>query len=1388
MKITELDSRLAADPAIVPAGASTTSMDAGDVFILPTSLGQERFWALDRLDPGNPTWNVPVRFRLQGALNPAFVERAFNEIVRRHETLRTAYALVDGQPAQVIQPSLRLNVPLVDLRGLPQAERDAKVDRLSFEEARRRFDLTVSPLLRVSLLRIADEENVLLVTPHHSVADYWSVGLISNELGALYEAYSRGVDPVLPELPVQYGDFAIWQREQMAGAQVQSDLTYWKEQLWDLPLLEFPTDRPRADFPTYDATITSLLLPVPLTDAVKDIANQAGATFFNTMLAVLGILLHEYTEQTDFGVATQVAGRDNVEIEPLIGLFINTVILRMDLTGDPSFLQLLERVQNTGLQALSHQNARFEHLLRELRPRDYPSHHTLFRLNFICQRDPVKPLEFSGIKLTVIPSKSQGALYDLNVFLVLRNEGWRLACEYNTDLYEASTITRLLEDYRRLLESLVQEPDSRLSQLSLPSGAARARAVKAALFAVPDGPTGAAVSIAAAETFVAHPATDKGAAEAYVMPTSPAQRRFWVLEEFAPGNPALHMRACVRLTGALSVPVLEKSLQTLVDRHEMLRTTFQAQNDEIVQVITPSRSIALAVTPLADVSEADHESRLWEAIRAEASAPFDLVRGPLIRARLFRLRSQEHVMVITTHHILTDGWSQNVIQRDLWTIYEALAEAREPSLLPLSIQYGDFVQWQQKWLESDDVQVQFDFWKQKLAPPLRVLDFPTDLASKKGAASQAPMETLLLPNNLIRSLKSLGQSLDATMFMVMLTGYVALLNRYTGQEDILIGSPVANRKPETEPLIGPFAGPVTLRLNLSGNPTLRELVGRIRDATLEALTHVDLPFEVLLEKLNVPSVRGRNPLSQCYFFYQTAFLQPRELGNLTVAPLPDFGLGTHFELQMGLLERREGVRAQLEYNAELFEAATIKEVLHFYEMVLHTFVADPERRLSHLPLRGQTASEPTAPARASEREIRLPQDDTERQLTKIWEELLGVRPIGPDQNYFELGGSSLLAVRLFTQIEKNFNVKIPLSTLLEAQTIADLARVLRRKGEVFNWSPLVELQRGSSRPPFFCVHGAGGNVLIYRDLARHLGSDQPVYGLQAQGLDGEHTVLTRIEDMASLYVSEVQRVQPHGPYFLGGYCMGGTIALEMAQQLKDRGEDVALLALLDTMNWSQVRADSIVSEARHQGQRLVCHVGNFLLLNFNGKITFLHEKLKVLRSRSKVWLGMLLRRFTSSNSLPKSDFRLFAQLWEANDKAILSYVPRPYPGVITDFRPMKQYTRYAGPELKWDRLALTGQEVVTLPVYPTGMLLVPFVQHLADQLRRCLDKASRANVKTEGISNPCRTPTLEPSAVAGSIVPAPLPGSNFVHKNRGFFGSERQLRSPVQIKLARKEP
>jgi thioesterase domain-containing protein/acyl carrier protein len=350
------------------------------------------------------------------------------------------------------------------------------------------------------------------------------------------------------------------------------------------------------------------------------------------------------------------------------------------------------------------------------------------------------------------------------------------------------------------------------------------------------------------------------------------------------------------------------------------------------------------------------------------------------------------------------------------------------------------------------------------------------------------------------------------------------------------------------------------------------------------------------------------------------------------------------------------------------------------------------------------------------------EDETVKQLSRIWRELLGLDALTFDQNFFDLGGDSSLAVRMFSQIEELFGVKLPLATLYEAPTIDELARILRGEVASSGWSPLVAVQPLGSRPPLFCMHGAGGTVLIYRDLSRHLGLDQPFYGLQSQGLDGDRPPLTTIEEMATLYLKDIRRTQPQGPYFLAGYCGGGTIAYEVAQQLQEAGERVALLAMFDTMNWSRIPI-TLQSKVSYAFQRLVFHAASFLSLDFGNQQRFLKEKMKILRSRVPVWRGMLQARFGNTPSSGASTALALGRIWQTNDQACWQYVPKPYPGAVTDFRPSTQYRIFNKSDLKWDVLARGGQDVIVLPVNPASMLVEPFVEHLASALQRAIDAA-----------------------------------------------------------------
>ncbi|QRK14210.1 LLM class flavin-dependent oxidoreductase [Archangium violaceum] len=438
---------------------------------LPLSFAQQRLWFLTQLQSdasANASYNMPGALRLEGPLDVAALERSLSEILRRHETLRTTFPVVSGTAVQAIAPAQPIRVPLVDLTAHPEAERETEVRRLAAEEALRPFELTVDALLRCTLLRLAPQSHVLLITLHHITADAWSIAILFKELVTLYEAFSAGRPSPLPELPIQYADFAWWQRRHLEGEALARHVEYWKQQLAGAPpLLELPSDHPRPPAQTFRGGSVPFQLDAGLSRKLKQLGEQAGATPFMTLLAAWSVLLSRYSGQEDIVVGSPIANRTRKELEPLIGFFVNTLVLRTRLDGAPSFLELLGRVKQVALDAYAHQDAPFEHLVEALQPERNLSHPPLFQVMFMLQNAPVERLELAGLRVSLAETESATAKFDLTLSLEETAAGFKGGLEYSADLFERPTIVRMVEHLRVLLEGIVAAPHQPVSALPL---------------------------------------------------------------------------------------------------------------------------------------------------------------------------------------------------------------------------------------------------------------------------------------------------------------------------------------------------------------------------------------------------------------------------------------------------------------------------------------------------------------------------------------------------------------------------------------------------------------------------------------------------------------------------------------------------------------------------------------------------------------------------------------------------------------------------------------------------------------------------------------------------------------------------------------------------------
>lgn len=433
------------------------------------SFAQQRLWFLNQLAPEDTAYNIASALRLSGQLNVPALRRTLNEIVRRHESLRTSFRIMDGHPMQVIHAAAPQELPLINLSKLPHLEREQEAHRLAMQESWRIFDLAKGGLLRLSLLQLADEEHVLLFATHHIISDEWSMGILIKEVSVLYAAYSHEQETSLSSLPIQYADFAQWQRQKLQGEALEEALSYWRQQLDDCPpLLRLPLDRPRQSHQRMRGASQTVMLPVGLTERLNTFSRSEHVTLFMTLLAAFKVLLYRYTRQTDIIVGTTVANRNQIELEGLIGFFVNTLVLRTDLSGEPSFRELLQRLREVTLGAYTHQEIPFEKLVDELRPDRAAGQTPLFQVVFQHLRLPLsKSVVLAGLTLTPFEIEGETAKFDLTISVTERDDAVAILAKYNAELFDDATITRLLQHYQMLLESVVDAPQLHLSQLSL---------------------------------------------------------------------------------------------------------------------------------------------------------------------------------------------------------------------------------------------------------------------------------------------------------------------------------------------------------------------------------------------------------------------------------------------------------------------------------------------------------------------------------------------------------------------------------------------------------------------------------------------------------------------------------------------------------------------------------------------------------------------------------------------------------------------------------------------------------------------------------------------------------------------------------------------------------
>ena len=818
--------------------------------------------------------------------------------------------------------------------------------------------------------------------------------------------------------------------------------------------------------------------------------------------------------------------------------------------------------------------------------------------------------------------------------------------------------------------------------------------------------------------------------DAFVVPSWFIQQARWLEDPSNSDSAVYNYPLLFRIRGPLDEGALQQSLHEIVRRHGVLRSVFRMRDGELVQIVVSSQKQTLRSIDLSRLPETAREARSQQLALEEAGRLFDLALGPLLRASLLRLGVDDHILQLTTHHIIHDDWSTGILSRELSELYQAFAAGTESPLHDLAFQYGDYVRWLQEQLQGNALRSKLSYWKEQLASATGFQHLAIDFArpAKSATANRGARESTVLPTDLANSLKGLSRQERVSLFMVLLAGFQALLHRYSNDEEIGVASCAANRPlAEVEGVIGRFGNDILLRTCMAGNPTFRELLIRVREVALKAYSDQTLPFGQVLKEVTNRTDVNRNPPFQVMFILQNAPRENRQIPGLSIKWFPLYAGTAKYDLNVWL-KIEPTLEVILEYRTDLFRAATMKRVLEDYHTVLQTMVNDPQERVSNVLISSKPRPTPVQRTPTGAKEIvaakdRIaPKDDVQSRLVELWKAAFGM-PISVDQNFFELGGDSLLAARLFIQIEKAFQIELPLAVLLEAPTIRQLAGIISAPTVCSSRSSLVAVQPTGAKPPLFCIHGHTGEIFYCRNLSLSLGADQPVFGLRSQGLGGEAPYFT-VEEMATHYLREIRTVQREGPYFLAGYCFGGMIAYEMGRLLKAQGEEVALLVMFNTpapgsLKWWPLRPSSLLRRTARELRKL--------------RTVRIREKLVVLRSKAirlarlasgsfKAALWRALAK--SSTGIAERKAEGFLNVADINLLAAKAYNPGAYRGRIIFFLTKDEETSlYATDPAGWMALAEDGIEVYDFAGDNTPSIRQAPNVELAQRLKSCLTRA-----------------------------------------------------------------
>ncbi len=1306
---------------------------------LPLSFAQQRLWFLHKLNPNDPVYNLGVSLSLLGAIDEQAVQHSLDTLAKRHEILRTTFQEVDGVPIQVVTDIVP-TLTTVDMTDVPDEQKTANILAFRKSEVEQPFTLTTTPPIRATLVRVTPDVSVVIVTIHHILTDGWSLGVFVQQLRELYEAYRTGASVAPIQEAWQYADYAYSERIWFEASDQQPHMDYWKKQLGGVsPSLDLPVDHSPSRVRSSNGAIHTFTIPAPLAQQLRTLSNQSGVTLFTALLTVFKVLLYRYSGKSDIIVGTPVANRRRIELESLLGLFVSTVVLRTDLSNDLTVRDLMRMVHNNVLDAHEHQDFPFEMLVDLIRPDRNLTQPPLFQTAFVFQNTPLS---------RTYDTTSGGATFELSLYLWDGGDDIPASFEYNADLFEANTIARMTSHFLTLAEVIVADPGRRLSELPMLTTAERVQVLEIwndTTTAYPRDETISSIfkaQVDATPDAIALIAPGAGSSE-------PIRLTYRELDQqankFANYLQQLDVLPFSNVGIALnrSADFIIAVLATLKCGAAYVPIDNALPADRIVSMLEDSTVSLVIVSSDADpqLPYMDWQVASFEEYRRQQATLKDThiqgqVTADSIAYVMYTSGSTGKPKGVAVPH-------RGIVRLVRNTNYVTLtADDVILACAPVSFDASTFEIWGS--LLNGGTLV--------LYPP--VIPEPHEIARM---VREYHVTTLWLTAGLfhlmaetqpegfrgLRQLLAGGDVLSPTAVRkalreldggVLINGYGPTENttftcchRMTSEDDVgdtvPIGRPISNTRVYIlDSVMRPVAIGVRGELWTSGDGLAR---GYLNDSNLTASRFLPDPF-------------SRDPNAK---IYRTGdIVRYRTDGVIEFVGRVD----NQVKIRGFRIELSEVEQALREYPGAIDAAVVAKTIgngqkqLIGYVVTKESSVAsiDVKRFLQQqlpdyaipstvvsmeafpLTVNGKInyakLPEPTLDTSIKSTE---PQSAFEAQLLAIWEKVLGITGIGRTDNFFDIGGNSLMALQLLANIEKAIGKRIPATVLFESQTVESLAVALGCTLDETS-GQAVPLQRGGSKPPVFIIPGVNGNVIGYEKLAQALGADRPVYGIRSSGLDGEAPPLNRIDAIATQFVEEIRRIQSKGPYRIVGFCMGGIVAYEVAQKLVSAGERVDHLGMIDT--WPPMTIPTKLATNQF-GQKLIFvgqgvrrHLQTLLKQPQGQRLRYLKQKISIVSE-------MVAQRdvYRGEHAVLYSDL-----VMRANQHAAANHVPAPYPGDVDLFlvndRPMDAYKD--DPRLSWQKLVQGTCTLVSVDGTDSGSLLrPPFVQGLADELRARFD-------------------------------------------------------------------